>query len=140
MLNNNTCLHAVFKNGLIKRCVIIELIFTAFLKFIIRFYKLLRNQNDSLIFSDLYFWETRFRSAFNNIMMFPKTKIVQIRGVPCWSIWAITLTPVFHNSKILPLKQYFSAINYYHKHLNEKTGGSAIAQIVYDGTPLIECF
>ena len=62
---------------------------------------------------------------------------IYIRGIPCWSIWAITLTPVFHNSKILPLKQYFSAINYYHKHLYEKSGESAIAQIAYDGTPLI---
>ena len=32
--------------------------------------------------------------------------------------------------------KYFSAINYYHKHLYEKSGGGAIAQIVYDGTPL----
>ena len=63
-----------------------------------------------------------------------------IRGVPCKSIWAITLTPVFYNNKILPLKQYFSAINYCHKHLYEKSGGSAIAQIVYDDTPLIHIF
>ena len=63
---------------------------------------------------------------------------IHIRGVPCWSIWAITLTPAFHNSKILPLKQCFSAPKYYHKHLYEKSGGSAIAQIAYDGTPLIE--
>ena len=26
-------------------------------------------------------------------------------------------TPIFYNSKILPVKQYFSAIKYYHKHL-----------------------
>ena len=58
------------------------------------------------------------------------------RGVPCWSIWAIILTPVFDNSKILHLKQYFTAIKYYHKHLQEKSGGSAIAQFTYDATPL----
>ena len=43
----------------------------------------------------------------------------------------------FHNSKFLPVKQYFSTIKFYHKHLLEKNGGSAIAQFAYDATPLI---
>ena len=40
----------------------------------------------------------------------------QTSGVPCLSMWAITLSPVFFNSKFLPVQQYFPIIKYYHKH------------------------
>ena len=54
---------------------------------------------------------------YSESTIWPSTLLLPARGVPWKSIWAITLTPIFYNSKILPLKLYFSSINYYNKHL-----------------------
>ena len=55
-----------------------------------------------------------------NGIWWSETSILNIniyQGRTVESIWAIALTPVLRNSKILPVKQHFSAIKYHHKHL-----------------------
>ena len=42
--------------------------------------------------------------------------IIIISDLQCKSIWAITLSPVFHNSKFLHIEQNLSTIKYNHKH------------------------